>query len=148
MGFSLTSLLGGSIGEVFSKIVGAFKLSPEKKAEFEAAIKMHEFELASKQAELESKLADFQAREIEAAASIIKAEAESQSWLPRNVRPLLLLMWGTLITVNFLIPLLSKFTGVDIPPVVLDSWVYKLTAIGFTGYVGFRSWEKVKDADK
>ncbi len=148
MGFSLTNLLGGSLGEAFSKIVGAFKLSPEKKAEFEAAIKAHEFDLASKQAELESKLADYQAREIEAAASIIKAEAESQSWLPRNVRPFLLLLWGVLITANFFIPLVAKFAKMDVPPLVLDPWVYKLTAIGFTGYVGFRSWEKVKDADK
>jgi len=147
MGFSLTSLLGGSVGEVFSKIVGTFKLSPEKKAELETILEAHKFELAGKQAELESKLADFQAREIEAAASIIKAEAQSQSWLPRNVRPFLLLLWGVLITVNFFIPLVAQFAKVNVVPLVLDPWVYKLTAIGFTGYVGFRSWEKVKNSD-
>jgi hypothetical protein len=32
-------------------------------------------------------------------------------------------------------------------PFPLDPWLYKLTAIGFTGYVTARTWEKVANSD-
>lgn len=146
--FNLASILGGSLGDVFSKIVGTFKLSPEKAAELETLKITNAADLAKIQAELEAHIQDAISNEVQSSAEIIKAEAGSQSWLPRNVRPLLLLMWGSLITFNFLIPLISRFAHVDVPPLVLDPWVYKLTAIGYTGYVGFRTWEKVKDSDQ
>ena len=86
--------------------------------------------------------------EAQSAATIIQAEAQSQSWLPLNVRPLLLLLWGLLITFNFVVPIIARLWVRDLQPLTLDPWVYKLTAIGFTGYVTARTWEKVTDSDK
>jgi hypothetical protein len=85
--------------------------------------------------------------EIQGSVDVLKSEAASQSWLPRNVRPLLLLMWGSLVTMNFAIPIVARIWIHDLQPVPLDPWVYKLTAIGFTGYAGFRTWEKLMDKD-
>jgi hypothetical protein len=141
MAVNLTDIIGGSVGDAFAKIVGAFKVPPEKVLESQT-------ELAKIQADLTGKLQDAVTSEITQAGEIIKAEAGSQSWLPRNVRPLLLLLWGLTITGNALVPLIAKFWVPDLTAIPLDPWIYKLTAIGFTGYVTARTWEKVKDADQ
>jgi hypothetical protein len=141
MAMNLTDIIGGSVGDAFAKIVGAFKVPPEKVLESQT-------ELAKIQADLTGKLQDAVTSEITQAGEIIKAEAGSQSWLPRNVRPLLLLLWGLTITGNALVPLIAKFWVPDLTAIPLDPWIYKLTAIGFTGYVTARTWEKVKDSDQ
>jgi hypothetical protein len=141
MAVNLTDIIGGSVGDAFAKIVGAFKVPPEKVLESQT-------ELAKIQADLAGKLQDAVTSEITQAGEIIKAEAGSQSWLPRNVRPLLLLLWGLTITGNALVPLIAKFWVPDLTAIPLDPWIYKLTAIGFTGYVTARTWEKVKDSDQ
>lgn len=142
MAFNIESLIGGSVGDAFAKIMSVFKVDPtvalEKKTEIEEI-----------QLQLAGKLQDAISSEIAQSADVIKAEAQSQSWLPRNVRPLLLLVWGLTITFNYFLPLIahftSKFSGVQ--PLSLPDWIYKLTAIGFTGYVTARTWEKVTDSD-
>lgn len=141
MGFSLSSLIGNSIGDAFAKIVGVFKVDPTV-----ALTKQTELEEIKLQ--LEGKLQDAISQEIQSSADVIKAEANSQSWLPRNVRPLLLLLWGVAITFNEVVPIIARFWIPAIQPLPLDPWVFKLTAIGFTGYVTARTWEKVTDMDK
>ena len=138
----LLSIIGGNIGDTVAKIAGIWKVDPTKKMESEA-------EIQKLQLNLQGKLQDAISNEVTASAEIIKAEAQSQSWLPRNVRPLLLLLWGLCITFNYLLPLLAHFFSAfqSVQPLTLPDWLYKLTAIGFTGYVGFRTWEKLKDAD-
>jgi hypothetical protein len=148
MALDIGSILGGSLGSAVKDIVGAFKIDPTKKAEFQASVDENAAILAQKQLELNGKIQDAITNEIQSAAEIIKAEAGSQSWLPRNVRPLLLLLWGCLITFNQVVPIIARFWIHDIQPIPVDPWVYKLTAIGFTGYVTARTWEKVKDADQ
>ena len=145
---NIANLFGGSLLSGVKGIIGAFKLDPAKKAELESILDQQAGVLAEKQLELDSKIADQVAAEIAVSADIIKVEAGSQSWLPKNVRPLLLLLWGCIITFNPLVAIISQFTKAPMQPITLDPWIYKLTAIGFTGYVAFRSWEKVKDADK
>lgn len=140
MGFDISSLVGGSVGDAFAKIVGAFKVPPEKVLEAKV-------ETDRIQAELTAKLADAVTAEINQGGEIIQAEAKSQSWLPRNVRPLLLLLWGLAITFNAVTPIIARFWIPGLTPFAMDPWVYKLTAIGFTGYVTARTWEKVTDSD-
>lgn len=141
----LETILGANLGQMFKDVVGTFKLSPEKKAEMQEQLDQNKAVLDQKQIELEAKAQDALAAEVQSAAEIIKAEAQSQSWLPRNVRPLMLLLWGVLITVNYIMGVVSQFVRVSYTPVVLPDWVFKLTAIGFTGYVTARTWEKVTD---
>lgn len=141
MAFDPSSFLGSNIGDAFAKIVGAFKVPPEQ-------VLAAKVETDKIQAELQGKLLDQVSQEMQASAEVIKAEAQSQSWLPRNVRPLLLLLWGLAITFNLCVPIVARFWIPAIQPLVIPDWVYKLTAIGFTGYVTARTWEKVTDSDK
>lgn len=115
------------------------RLIPDKAAAAQAKA-----QLAQMQASGELSLAT---QQITSGASVITSEATSQSWLPRNVRPLLLLLWGCIITFNVLVPVFARLWLPTLQPLSLDPWIYKLTAIGFTGYVTARTWEKVTNSD-
>lgn len=136
----LAQIFGGNIGDSVAKIISLFKVDPNVAA-------ANALELQKIQAELVSKQMDAASAEMEAAKQIIVAEAQSQSWLPRNVRPLLLLLWGLAITFNAVVPIIARFWMPGLQPFPLDPWVYKLTAVGFTGYVTARTWEKVSNKD-
>lgn len=137
---SLTNALGGNLAEGVAKIIQLFKVDP-------TVALQNQTELQKIQLEMQEKLEDSITAEIQASAEVIKAEAQSQSWLPRNVRPLALLFWSAAITLNVVIAIFAHFYNPTWTPVPLDPWVYKLTAIGFTGYVTARTWEKLKNAD-
>lgn len=115
------------------------RVIPDKSAAAQAKA-----QLAQMQASGELSLAT---QQITSGASVITSEATSQSWLPRNVRPLLLLLWGCIITFNVLVPVFARLWLPTLQPLSLDPWIYKLTAIGFTGYVTARTWEKVTNSD-
>lgn len=55
-------------------------------------------------------------KELEAAAKIIVAEAQGDSWLQRNWRPLLMVMFGTIIANNYLVVPIFNTPPADIPP--------------------------------
>lgn len=138
----LAKIVGGSVGDAVQKIVGTFHADP-------TIVAQNQEKIAEITLELQGKLEDALSNEVTQAAEVIKAEAGSQSWLPRNVRPLLLFLWGSLITFNYFLPLLAHFSQAfqQVQPLTLPDWLYKLTAIGFTGYVTARTWEKYTDTD-
>ena len=88
-------------------------------------------------ADLQQMVLTGQIKEIEAAASIIAAEARGESWLQRNWRPLLMCLFGLIVANNYLIVPLFGSPMADIPP---DMW--DLLKLGVGGYVVGRSVEK------
>jgi len=76
-------------------------------------------------------------KELESAAKIIVAEAQGDSWLQRNWRPLLMVMFGVIIANNYLVVPIFNTPPADIPP---DMW--DLLKLGVGGYVVGRSVEK------
>lgn len=88
-------------------------------------------------AELQTMVLSGDLRELEAAARIIAAEAAGESWLQRNWRPLLMLLFGIIIANNYLLAPLFGTPQALIPP---DMWA--LLKLGLGGYVVGRSAEK------
>lgn len=88
-------------------------------------------------ANLQQMVLSGQIKELEAAATIIAAEAQGESWLQRNWRPLLMCLFGLIIANNYLIVPLLGTPMADIPP---DMW--ELLKLGIGGYVVGRSVEK------
>ena len=78
-----------------------------------------------------------QMREIEEAAEVIRAEANGDSWLQRNWRPLLMCLFGVIIANNYVVVPIFGSPAADIPP---DMW--ELLKLGVGGYVIGRSVEK------
>jgi hypothetical protein len=92
-------------------------------------------------AEIKSRLQEMvltgQMKEIEAAASIIQAEARGESWLQRNWRPMLMCLFGLIVANNYVVAPIFHTPMADIPP---DMW--DLLKLGLGGYVLGRSVEK------
>jgi len=81
-------------------------------------------------------------KELEAAANIILAEANGESWLQRNWRPILMMTFGFIIANNYIIaPYMEALFGfsvvLEIPPAM-----WELLKLGIGGYILGRSGEK------
>lgn len=134
----LTDILGGSLLGGIKEIIGQFKLSPEKKAELEATFEAHKHELAMKQAELEARLAEYQAREIEAAGANIRAEAQSGDKYTSRARPTFLYVVNVILVWNYIVVPLFKQQPLALPEPLF--WLFGSVMLGYTGA---RTWEKV-----
>lgn len=83
-----------------------------------------------------------------AAASIVLAEAQGESWMQRNWRPLTMLVIIAIIANNYLLfPYMMAF---GLPGVMLDLHprLWDLMTLGMGGYVAGRSGEKIAKAWK
>jgi len=80
------------------------------------------------------------AKELEGAVKIITAEAQGESWLQRNWRPLLMLWFAGLVGAHWL-----GFTPPNLPESVVIN-LLDIVQVGVGGYVLGRSAEKVTKA--
>jgi hypothetical protein len=77
------------------------------------------------------------------AGSIIRAEANSESWISRSWRPIIMLLFGVIIANNYvLFPYINMFfpDHAVLLPIPSDLWA--LLKIGIGGYVVSRGAEK------
>lgn len=99
-------------------------------------------EAAKMKAELKMAFVDVEKQLIEAQASIIVAEAQSESWIARTWRPMLMVgMMGSIF--------LSLFISmIGYPEMVTMAWYsipetpWKVIMVGMGGYIGGRTIEK------
>ena len=89
----------------------------------------------------------FEGKQVEAQRDVVVAEAASKDWLPRNVRPMILLMCGLIPLYHYvIIPFCIQVFGAVIPPVdtpELDPEVWTTVRWGMSGYIGARTAEKI-----
>lgn len=90
---------------------------------------------------IQQQLLSGQLKELEAQAQIITAEAKG-SWLQRNWRPILMLVFAGLVVAHWF-----GFTAPNIPESVQNS-LLNIVMIGVGGYVVGRSGEKIADKFK
>lgn len=134
----LTAILGSLpvIGGILRDIFGLIdqKIEDKDKAnELKAAVQMKMLEMDHQEMQTL----------VNAQASIVKAEAEGQSWIQRNWRPILMMMIIGIIFNNYvLFPYLSLFTTKAIM-LQLPDWMPELMKIGVGGYIIGRSGEKI-----
>jgi len=139
----LGTLLGGGVEgllkgagslakDIRTAITGETALSSEAKAT-----------LDSKLIELDTVLAQLKVKTDELRHNIIIAETQSQSWLARNWRPILMLTIITIVANNYVIfPYVSLFTT-KVTMLVLPEHLWSLLKIGVGGYLVSRGAEKV-----
>lgn len=115
---SLLSLLP-IVGDVLDKII------PDPAAQAEAKLKLMELAQKGEFTEMTTK------------ADIIKAEANSESWLAQSWRPIMMLTFGALIV--------ARWMGYAAPGIsqeeILKLW--NIVELGITGYVVGRTVEKL-----
>lgn len=121
----LLSLIG-SVFKPFAEMVDNVHTSKEEKLQIQQAM----FEV---QARLSSQAMDYETELLKGKAAIIMAEANGQSWIQRNWRPLTMLTFLVLVVCDSFGWLPFRLAG--------EAWT--LLQIGLGGYVVGRSVEKV-----
>lgn len=106
-------------------------------------IKLQEIKNKVKEMDLayQAKLLDYDGKLLEAKSNIIVAEAQGKSWLQRNWRPLMMLLFGFVILYAVISP------AFGLPPVDMSGVpdrLWTLMTVGIGGYIGGRSYEKAK----
>ena len=132
------------VSDVIKPITGLIDkvhTSDEEKLELQKDIKKIE-------AELSFKLLDYQKELIQAQSKIITAEAEGESWLQRNWRPVVMLTLVGLV-VSYFFGLAPEYL-INNPDIVEE--LFSIVKIGLGGYVigrsaekGIREWKKIKE---
>jgi|SRR5579859_17690 len=130
----------GDVGDIFSKIVGTFHLSPEKAAEMQELKEAHAADLAKIQLQMEASIQDAITREVEAAGANIRAEATNGDKFTSRARPLFLYIVNLILLWNYI--LRPTFWPSRLPIVFPDPLFWLFGSV-MLGYVGARSWEKI-----
>src|SRR5260370_14102014 len=136
MAIDVTSLIGGSIGGAFAKVVGVFKVPPEKV--LESQTQLEEIRLG-----LESQLV----QQVTAQIEVNKTEAASPSTFVAGWRPFIGWICGAGLACQFIFgPLFTWISNLMHRPTpfpTLDLGTLMTLLLGMLGLGGLRTYEKV-----
>lgn len=94
-------------------------------------------------ADLQQQLIGQAGKRLESQMQVILAEANGESWLQRNWRPLLMLTVTAIVANNYLIaPYLGAMLGVGLQ-LPLPDRLWDLMTLGVGGYIASRGGEKI-----
>jgi len=122
---SLLSVLAPLVSPI-TNLIDKLHTSDEEKLQIEKA-------MLDVQANLTMKMIEYESQLLEAQRSVIVAEAQGQSWMQRNWRPITMLTFLTLVVLD----------SFGVLPWRLSEHAWELLQIGIGGYVLGRSAEKV-----
>lgn len=100
-------------------------------------------ELTSLVNEFQSKVLEHEVEMAKQQASVILAEANGKSWLQRNWRPLLMVVFMAILVNNWI--LVPYIPGVQMLEFPAAFWA--LMTVGVGGYIGGRSYDKKQGTD-
>ena len=139
MGFDISSIIGGSIGDAFVKIVGVFKVSPEKA--LEAQTQLETIRLG-----LEQQLV----QQVTAQIEVDKQEASNASIFVAGWRPFIGWICGSGLACQFILgPIFTWVSALIKHPTAfptLDLGTLMTLLLGMLGLGGMRTYEKVNAA--
>ncbi|QJQ93926.1 MULTISPECIES: 3TM-type holin [Halomonadaceae] len=135
LGGALAGPGGAVLGGMAARALGV-EATPEAVAKAihtdpEAAVKLAEIEAETRRATLEAQ------------AKVIVAEAQGQSWLQRNWRPILMLTITAIVANNYILaPYLGAMFGSSLT-LDLPERLWDLMTLGVGGYIAGRTGEKL-----
>ena len=100
-------------------------------------------ELAAIVNEFQAKLLDHEVAMAEEQASVILTEANGKSWVQRNWRPMLMVVFMAILVNNMI--LLPYVPGVQ--PLEFPAQFWVLLTVGVGGYIGARTYDKKQATD-
>ncbi len=118
-----------TVSNVVSGTVGKFIEDKDKAKELETALT----------AQLTTSVVELMGRELDAQKSVIVAEAQGESWLQRNWRPIIMMALSIMVCIYWM-----GWTHQQLDqPVILK--ILDIVQIGLGGYIGGRTAEKLAD---
>jgi len=139
----ITDILTGGLGTLTGNVKGIldkFITDPKDKltAQLQVEQMSHELEVQTLKADT-----DFAAQQ----ASVIVAEAKSESWIARNWRPIFSLTLTAIVAFNFILaPIINMFADDRLKALPIPPNMWGLITICLSGYMVGRSVEKVTDS--
>ena len=124
----LLSIIGGLVKPVFG-MIDDFHLSGEEKGQMKIALETLHQSVITEGLKHDAEIASFK-------ASVIIAETKSESWITRSWRPIIMLMFGTLIML-----IATGLMDTEALAAVPDK-LWNLISIGLGGYIVSRGAEK------
>jgi hypothetical protein len=127
----------GAVTESVRKFFDERKFSDQERAQIDLELRQAETALGEKELAFKQALAESEARTAEAQSALLVAEATGESWLQRNWRPLLMVVFAFLMICTWF-GLFSSRIGPDLQIELLN-----LVKLGMGGYILGRSAEKI-----
>jgi len=125
----ILGFIGGLVSPV-TNLIDDLHTSDEEKLQLKKELTLIQNQFASKVLDYETKLMESQAK-------VITSEANGQSWLQRNWRPMMMVVFGFIVVSYFF-----GFVGQNIDKEIVKE-LFNLIKIGIGGYIVGRSAEKV-----
>lgn len=130
----ITQLLTGGFAGIMNSVSGIldkFITNPEEKLKAQLQLTQMANDLQVKAMEADR---DFAVQQ----AGVIEAEAKSESWIARNWRPILMLVFTYIIAHNYVLAPVFSLKSLPIP-----DQMWELLKLGISGYIVGRSVEKI-----
>lgn len=119
------------IGNIFTSIVSIIdKIIPDPTAAAEAKWKLLQLEQSGELGKITKQ------------SEVVIAEAQSESWIAKNWRPITMLSFVFIIVNNFIISPYAAAFGLELPYLDIPPNMWTLLEIGLGGYIIGRSAEK------
>ena len=132
---SILSFLGGIIDPIFRGI-DSLTTSEEEKGVIRIELMKLENMVKEKLLDLEGQRMELEGKLIQAQSAVIIAEAQSQSWMARNWRPMIMLEFGALIVL-----IAVGWMDTDALNAVPEQ-LWSLITLGIGGYMTLRTLDK------
>ena len=100
---------------------------------------------AQAEAQIQQAMLANEAAITQAAASVVRTEVQGASWLQRNWRPMLMVLFGIIIANNYVLAPYVRAFGFEVPTLEIPNGMWALLNVGVGGYVVGRSAEKIYD---
>lgn len=137
---AIKGFLTGDPIKSITELIQQFHASPELKAQLDQAAAAMELQREQIEAARDQALADIQGQNI-------RAETTSADSFVRRARPTFLYVMVAAIGMALIVfPLLNLATGKGLLIPEIPGAYLELFGVGFLGYTGARTWEKVKGA--
>lgn len=130
---------------VFARLAGAFM--PKLLDVIDQAVPDKD-QAAQLKAQLQLAVLQADAAELEARAAVIIAEAQGESWLQRNWRPVTMLTFVAILANNFVLVPYALAFGLEVPMLEIPPGMWGLLTVGIGGYVAGRTAEKLRGNDE
>lgn len=150
MALDIASIIGGTVGDTFTKIVGAFKENPETKAQLQSAIDTHAAEFKLAELEMAGKMQDAINAQVLAQIAVNEQDAKG-NWFQSSWRPLVgyICCLGLFYQI-FLRPIINFGAQLLHSAAIaepLDMGTLLTLLFGILGLGAYRMNEKLKDKD-
>lgn len=139
----------GWIKEIISPVADVIKdvhTSDEDRLTLRNGLAAIEYAFAEKSLEYEKKVLDYEIALAQAKRDVVVAEASGHSWIQRNWRPTLMMLFGSIVAWNYMLGPMFGVPPAEIPEDAIPAPLWTLITVGIGGYIGGRSMEKIAPA--